>query len=351
VREAPRGVLVIRLSAIGDLVMASPLAASLKSTWPGARLTWLVEDSCEQVIAGHPAVDRVLVWPRRRWKGLARRGRWLALLREARAFVRELRGAGPYDLALDAQGLAKSGVMALLSGARERVGLGSREGSGLLMTRVVGREGANDRIGSQYLLMAQELGLVTTGFLPHLEVGPRDAASADGVLAGAGVSGPYATLFPFTTRPQKHWLAKRWVEVASHLLARGLTPVILGGPGDEEEAELLAASCAKGTVSLAGKTSIKQAAGVIARARLAVGVDTGLTHMGVALATPTVALFLSTRPYLDTGGRPAVILHHPLPCSPCRRRPTCEGRFECQQALTAEEVTAAADRLLGTSST
>jgi heptosyltransferase-1 len=91
-------------------------------------------------------------------------------------------------------------------------------------------------------------------------------------------------------------------------------------------------------LSLAGATRLPEAAALIRHAALVIGVDTGLTHMGLAFARPTVALFGSTRPYLDTGRRNGRVIWLGLECSPCHRRPTCENQFHCLRMITTENV-------------
>jgi heptosyltransferase-1 len=107
------------------------------------------------------------------------------------------------------------------------------------------------------------------------------------------------------------------------------------------------AAATAGTIALAGDTRLPEAAGLIRHAGLLVGVDTGLTHMGAAFATPTVALFGSTRPYLDTGRANGRVIWLGLACSPCRRRPTCNGAFTCLREITAERVIEQARAVLG----
>ena len=146
-------ILLVRLSAIGDVVFASPVIAALRRRYPAARISWLVQPECRELLAHHPDLDRVIVWPRNRWQELWRGRQWPVLWREVRAFRRLLRD-GDFDLAIDMQGLLKSGFLTWLSGAPERIGLGSKEGSGLLMSRVVERGGDSARIGSEYLHLA-----------------------------------------------------------------------------------------------------------------------------------------------------------------------------------------------------
>ena len=117
----------------------------------------------------------------------------------------------------------------------------------------------------------------------------------------------------------------------------GLTPVILGGPADTEAAARIAAADPR-IVNLAGKTRLPEAVAVIAHSALLIGVDTGLTHMGTALARPTVAIFGSTCPYTDTGRPTGSVIWLGMECSPCRRRPTCGGKFTCLRDITPAMV-------------
>lgn len=342
-QKGPR-ILVVRLSAIGDVVMASPLVGAIKKSWSGARVTWLVERISAPLLQYHPDLDEVIVWPRDEWRLLLRRGRLLKLFADILSFVRELR-LRQFTIALDVQGLLKSGIWAFLSGAKRRIGVGSREGSRLLMTEVLDRADVEDRISSQYFLLAQKIGLDTTDFRMVLEVG--DEAQDFARKFAANISSGYAILCPFTTRPQKEWIPERFNETAHRLIEeRGLATIILGGPADIDSALGLLPENEPRAFSMAGKTSLLEAAALIKHASLVIGVDTGLTHMGIALEVPTVALFGATVPYLNTEGTSGIVIYHPIECSPCRRNPTCDGLFPCMRAITVDEVMETAHRLL-----
>jgi len=336
----PASILIVRLSAIGDVVMASPVAEVLRRTYPEARIAWLAEEGMQGVLEGNPFLDEVIVWEKRAWKDLLKRGRFLALLKEASRLRRSLRERR-FDLALDMQGLLKSGILTALSGADIRVGLGSVEGSFLFMTRVVARPAESFRISSQYLHLVQELGFDAGDFRMHVPVGAEETEFLRSFVAENGLDGGYVALAPFTTRPQKHWIEDRWVETARMLAEEtGLRSIVLGGPGDAEAAGRIAGACSPGAVAAAGRTTLRQAAALIAGARGFVGVDTGLTHMGIALDVPTVAIFGSTCPYRNTTRDNAVVLYSGEECSPCRRRPTCDGAYHCMKAITADVVAA-----------
>ena len=334
--------LIIRPSAIGDIVFATPLAAALRRGDPQVYIAWLVEPQLEELLAGDRCIDRLIAWPKAEWLQLWRSGRRAELGRRIAAFRAALR-AQRFDVALDLQGLFKSGVLAWWSGAPRRIGLGSREGSRWLMSEVVPRGGEVARIGSEYRFLARHLGLDGGAFLPRLVLQPAAERAALDLLAARGLTpGRYMVFAPFTTRPQKHWPEAHWRALAPRLAAAsGLAPVLLGGPGDGAAAARIAQG-AGDIVNLAGRTRLAEAMALVRHAGLLVGVDTGLTHMGAAFATPTVALFGSTCPYRDAGRANFRVLWLGLACSPCRRRPTCGGAFPCLREISAERVTAEA---------
>ncbi|MCJ7501424.1 glycosyltransferase family 9 protein [bacterium] len=345
IHPPPKKILIIRLSAIGDVVMASPLIGAFKRTWPTARIYWMVEDTSKPILQANPDLEELIIWPRNAWKQSLRDKRYLTLKREIIRFVKDLRKKG-FSMAVDAQGLFKSGLWAYLSGAPERIGIGSREGSRHLMTRVVERTSASDRISSQYLLLAEAMGLDTRNFDMDMVLAPE--AEIYGTRFASSLPSAYIALAPFTTRPQKHWFQERWTEVINRITTQlELSVVLLGGPGDQQHSREIFQAEGPNTVNLTGKTNLQEAAAVIKNASLLIGVDTGLTHMGYALGTPTIALFGATRPYLNTGGAPGTVLYHPHDCSPCRRSPTCDGDFTCMKAISVDEVIETAQSLLG----
>jgi heptosyltransferase I len=331
-------VLIVRSSAIGDVVFASALPAAIRRTWPQARISWLVEPGIHELLETDPCVDQLILFPKAEWRKLWKNGQRLAVWRGLRALRARLR-AENFDTVLDLQGLLKSGVLAWFTGAPRRIGLGSKEGSQFLMHQVIPRGGIKGRIGSEYRYLAEQLGLDAGDFLPTLTVDEAARARMHARLAPQGLGpGRYAVFAPFTTRPQKHWFEDAWQALAPRLMDEtGLIPVILGGPADAEAGARIAAADPR-ILNLAGQTRLPEAVALIADAALLVGVDTGLTHMGTALARPTVAIFGSTCPYQDTGRPSGKVIWLGLECSPCRRRPTCGGQFTCLRDITPARV-------------
>lgn len=342
-------ILVVRTSAIGDVVFASPFAAALRRTYPDAHIAWLVEPGIDALIAHDPHVDERILWPKNEWRALWRAGRRMEVMRRMLALRKQLHARG-FDTAIDLQGLLKSGFLTWLSGARRRIGLGSREGSQWLMTEALPRGGDPARISSEYLHLAQQLQLDCGDFMPQLFVGPETQAKAAARLSALGLTpGSYAVFAAFTTRPQKHWTNEQWQQLGPLVRQRtGLVPVLLGGPAEREAAAQIAAAV-PGMVNLAGETGLAEAAALVGHAGAVIGVDTGLTHMGIAFSVPTVALFGSTCPYTDTGRDNARVIWLGLGCSPCRRKPTCGGRFDCMRDITTGRVMAELAQVLGKS--
>jgi heptosyltransferase I len=339
-------ILIVRLSAIGDVVMASAILPALRQTYPDAQITWLVEPVAAPLLEGHPLIYRVLRWPRQQWLAQLRAGQWLSVWRAFRVLQQTLRDAH-FDVAIDLQGLLKSGVWAWLSGAPTRIGLRSKEGSQYLMTQTIPRSNTRTlRISADYHRAAEHLGLDLNAFDLSLAPTRQAIAEAQTRRAQHGIHGAYLVIAPFTTRPQKHWRDEHWRTLLQQINQTWALPVImLGGPSDQPHAAQLAQAMPQ-VHNWVGLTSLPQTLALISQAAGLIGVDTGLTHMGIAQRIPTVALFGSTRPYLDTTRPNATVLYDGLTCSPCRRHPTCAGRFDCMAQLVPARALTALQRAM-----
>jgi heptosyltransferase-1 len=351
----PDRILIVRLSALGDVVLSSGLIPSLLSHWPEAQISWLVEPAAAPLLKHNPRLHEVIILPTAHWKSLWRAGKRLQALREIWRFRASLRAAN-FDLVIDPQGLLKSGLMARFSGAPRRVNLKPRESSQWLMHESV-RPGPGEGLDATLPIVAHEyrdlavyLGAASNSYRMDLAVGDAARQQARSRLERAKVGSNYAVLAAFTTRPQKHWIEGNWAGLADGLLARGLTPLLLGGPTDLEAAQRIAASH-PAIINLVGQCKLDETVAIISEASLLVGVDTGLSHMAIALNIPTVALFGSTTPYLRGPDARTQVLYERLDCSPCNRKPTCHGRFDCMRLLDVARVLKAAAEVQQATST
>jgi heptosyltransferase-1 len=283
----------------------------------------------------HPSVDDIVVLPRSRWRELWHRRHFLQLLKEFRQFVKALKQR-QFTLAIDAQGLLKSAIFAWLSGAKRRVGLNSKEGSARLHTETFYAP-YSKHIGNEYRYLLKQLGV--TG-QTKMSVGTvqQDHDFVNQLIKNEQVIRQYVVFCPFSTRVQKNWSIEHWQQLAKQLEQQWQVDcLILGAPDDTVEAQQIADS-QNNLFDLTGKTSLRQAAAAIKNAKAVVGVDTGLTHMGMVSEVPTIALFGSTCPYLHTDSNVAKVIYHDLDCAPCKRRPSCEGSFDCMVGITPAEV-------------
>ena len=334
----PKRVLIIRLSAIGDIVFASPLVAACKKRYPEAEIDWLAEGVVRPLLTELPGLNKVILWPRQEWQDLWREKRLFALFSAVAAFRRKLR-ARNYDLVIDAQGLVKSAFLAWLTGSRQRIGFKSKEPNGVFLTDRY-EKSITPRISSEYLALADTLGWDTSSFEMVLGLSASDDSRATDIAP----EGPYIVVVPFTTRPQKHWTHAHWRALIGRLTDAGHQVACLGGPGDREEAAGLLDGLP--VLNWVGSYPLGVSAGLVKQAVGVIGVDTGLTHMGIAAGIPTVALFGSTCPYLETGRDNVRVIYHGLECAPCKRSPTCAGRFDCMVGITADEALSAFNELV-----
>lgn len=334
----PKRVLIIRLSAIGDVVFASPLVAACRKRHPNIEIDWLAEGVVRPLLTDLPGLAQVVLWPRQEWQDLWREKRIFALLRAVMAFRQKLRERN-YDLVIDAQGLVKSAFLSWLTGSPQRIGFKSKEPNGVFLTQRFDKS-ITPRISSEYLALADTLGWDTSNFEMVLGLSELDNKRSIDIAPQEA----YVVIAPFTTRPQKHWTHAHWRALIEQLVNAGHRVACLGGPADREEAATLLEGLT--VMNWVGAYPLGVSAGLVKQSSGVIGVDTGLTHMGIAAGVPTVALFGSTCPYLETGRDNVRVIYHGLECAPCRRSPTCGGRFDCMVGITAEEALSAFNELV-----
>jgi heptosyltransferase-1 len=307
----------------------------------------MAESHTKDLIEFHPELDQVIVVDRNGWKRLLRQRRIGTVGRQIKELVSTLRRQ-EFDLAIDLQGLLRSGIMAFLSGAPVRIGLGSKEGSGILMTKVLSRiEGDRSRIGTEYRHLAEVLELDVGDFAMEVPLAPADRSWAGKTAEELGLNEGYFVALPFTTTPQKHWREPRWAQLMDTVGEElGLPPVVLGGPEDKPAVARIQEMAHSEIISLVGETTLTQASAMVEQASLVIGVDTGLTHMAIAFDRPTVTIFGSNIPYTRPPTDRAKVIVNWLDCSPCKGNPTCEGALTCTELITVDQVLATAREVL-----
>jgi len=350
----PQKILIVKLSAIGDVVQTLPMAEALRSQYPGAYIAWVVEEEAEDLLSGHPSLDRVIVSRRKSWqKRFFKRGEFWSTLREVGEFIRDLRRQD-YDWVIDNHGLFKSGLLVFLSRGRRKIGYKrspgiAEEGSYLFTNERYKPLDIERHALERYLDLIAQVGVRVDK--PRLRFSlPADSLrKMERVLVENGICmHPLVVIHPMAEWPTKLWPGERFASLAESLgEKRGASVVFTGSREDEKPVQeiLRRINPSQKVLTLAGQTGLKELAGLYSLADLVVSTDTGPMHLAAAVNAPLIALFGPTAPW-RTGpyGNGHVILRKPLGCSPCFKK-KCES-MECMNSLSVEEVLKAAEKKL-----
>ena len=337
----PKRILIVKPSALGDVVHALPVAALLKRKWPDAHLAWLVAQPFAALLETNPNVDEIVPFDRGRGDSLRRHsgraGRLAATLRR-----------GEFDLVIDLQGLFRSGWLARQTRAKRRVGFAyAREAAGLFYTdKVAARPGERHAV-ERYLDVAEHLGCGRSPVSFDLPTTPEDERRVDGLLSPLDHA-KYAVLLPGTNWLTKRWPARHFASLASKMKGElGLRVVVAGGPDAAAAAKLIVAA-APDALELVGRTGVRELVSVLRRSSLAVTNDSGPMHLAAALGRPLVATFGPTSP-ARTGPfrRGGSVVRLDVICSPCFER-ECAHQT-CLASLSVESVLERCDAELGRS--
>ncbi|MBS0309327.1 MAG: glycosyltransferase family 9 protein [Proteobacteria bacterium] len=352
----PRRILLVCTQRIGDVLLATPLARSLKQTWPQAELHFLVFKGTEGVLAGNPDIDRVIAYPHRSdWRGK------LAQLRELWR---------RYDLALGTMASDRTRLYGWV-GAKFRVGFVNEweKGKTLLLDRWRNFDDLHLHTVALNLQLAELLGVAPCYQVVPPSLNDEQRIGLRNKLAALGDQ-PYAVLHPSPKFAYKMWRQEGWVELARWLVQQGVQVVLTGGP-DQDEREYVAVIAAQtNSLNLAGQLSLAETAELLSDAKLFVGPDTAVTHIAAAVGTPTIALFGPSNPvkwgpwpkdwqradspwqWRGSGRHGNVMLiQGPGDCVPCRME-GCDrhvgSRSDCLQRIGNDEVIGAASAMLAT---
>jgi lipopolysaccharide heptosyltransferase I len=348
-------ILMIQPSRIGDIVFSLPTLSALRRTYPRARITWLVDDRCQDLVEGHPDLDEVLVVPFKAIEEALKKRAWKGVGQTFRRLKRELRSRS-FDLSIDLHGLAKSALLVWMAGARFRIGsantTGMKEGSGFFSREIPPRP--NDRhTVERNLSVIDFLGGPTQEVLFQLTNSEDAQSQVREILGSAGRPGQerLAVIHPGAGWLSRRWPADRFAELINILgLIPGLRLAVIGGAaGGSQEGRLfeqLFSLIRVPVINLVNRLSLKQLVALLRETDLFIGNEAGPMHLAAALDRPLVAIIGPTRPEL-TGpfGGKALIIRKPVSCSPCRERNCSE--LTCMKAIEVTDVLEAVRSVLG----
>jgi len=335
----PRKVLIIKPSALGDVVTALPVLRGLRRTFPRARVSWMLSTSCAAVLTGDGDLDEVVPFDRRRlgaaWRSPS----------AARLLGRFLRGLsrGGFDWVIDLQGLFRSGFFALATGAAVRAGFAdAREGAWVFYTHR--HRPAERHTVDRNIALARRLGIDARreDMTLSLAAAGREFAERFRRRIGAG-SGGFLVFVPPTRWATKRYPLRHWRTVAARLVRR-MPVALLGTESDRALCARIADAAGRGAFNLAGETTLPQMVGLIASAACVVCSDSAAQHIAQAVGVDVVTLIGPTRPE-RTGplirGRSLVA---DVPCRGCLKR-RCR-HITCMQSIAPSAVVSAVEGLL-----
>jgi heptosyltransferase I len=366
-------ILLIKPSALGDVVHTLPVLVKLRARYPRAQIDWLITPENAEVVRYHPALSNVVLFAR---GDFSKRGRrWRAFV-SFFDLLKQIRSA-KYELIIDMHGQVRSAFFALISGARVRIGFdrpvkrgltvsaehdlknipshgwrGAREGSWIAYTHRIPIPTLDVHAIDRYLWVAPLLGLDDNPPDLTIHLSPQATNKVNRLLEEHGVpaSKPLVVLVPGTIWETKHWTIEGFAGVARQFLQDGFAVALAGTTRDQQRCRQIAAA-APGTCDLSGKTTPADLAALIRRAEVAVTNDSGSMHVAASLGKPMVSVFGPTNPvHIGPYERPESVVRVDLPCSPCnyRRLSQCPFDHACMKQVTSATVVERVRKILST---
>jgi heptosyltransferase-1 len=367
-----RRILLIKLSAVGDVVHTIPVLNKLRRRYPSAKLDWLVTPGIAELLRHHPAINNVVEFVRSEWSNPWRLTPFTSSVR----LMRELNSA-KYDLVVDLHGQFRTAVFAMATGAPVRIGFdrprarvweasarslpaearkhawkGAREGSWLAYTHHIPVPTLDVHAVDRYLSVGPMIGLDDGRADFSFPVPHSASASITVLLHRHGFESAdrnLLTMAPGTIWETKHWRSEGFADVARHFMNKGFAVALIGSPRERAVCAEVASS-APGAMNLAGQTTLSELAALIHRSTICVTNDSGPMHLAVALERPVVSIFGPTDPvWIGPYRRADAVLRANLPCAPCylRRLSRCLHNHACMHEVSGQAVIDRCERFLG----
>lgn len=344
-------ILIVKLSAIGDVIHTLPALNAVRRYFPAARITWLVEEAASDLLDGHPALDRVLVSKRKRWLKDLRGPSCLNAAKEIYYFIKQLRETH-YDLILDFQALLKSGILIALARGKRKVGfdrgLEHMEYSYLFLNERVPAVDMEHHALERGMMLLKSLGIYSDEIEYGLVVSGDDREKVHDLLRGNTLThaAKLVAVNPVAKWKTKLWSHRKFAQLADRLIGHyGAGIVFTGSRKDRRTIHTIQSAMKGRAVNLAGETTLKMLAALYSEADTVVSTDTGPMHLAVSVGTPAVALFGPTAPW-RTGpyGPGHQIVRAGLECAPCFKR-QCET-VDCMGQISVEQVFNAVKKII-----
>lgn len=325
--ESIKKILIIKPSALGDIVHSLPFLAALRQQFPTAQIDWVVGAGLNSFLEGHPMINNLWVIKKDDWKKIKNLRQTFTEIRELRNNLQEQ----DYDVSVDLSGLLRSGIITWFSKAKFKLGFKeSDEGSPFFYTHKIHGSMSIHAV-DRYLEIAKFMGCTIDEV--SFPFAPYDDKPA--ILKTLPES--YIVMSPSAGKPANRWPAERFGQLAARLPHR---TVVIAGRSETDIADEVVRHSNGKAVSIAGKTNLKELVAVIKKAGFMVCNDTGPQHIAAALDIPVFAIFGPANP-VRTGpyGTIHTVIQKKLDCSPCYAHKPCTGHdFQCMTELGVDDV-------------
>lgn len=278
--------LIIKLSAIGDVIHALPVSYAIKETFPDSKITWAVEPPAYDLLKMNPCVDKIILFEKKDFKTFG------GFMKKFFPFKKEIQSEN-YDAVLDLQGLFKSAAIAFFAKSNIKLGIcDMREMSDKISKPVIG-ENFHGHIVERYLDTARAIGCKVEKIIFPLEVPAEQIKKADAILKHAGVKegNSYALFAIGANWPNKRWPVENFAKLSDWVYEKKIVPVMIGnGAVDEQRAAEIESLVEIPPINLIGKTNLMQLTHIIKNSKFMIGGDTGTVHLAAGLKIPSIML-------------------------------------------------------------
>ncbi len=343
-------ILIIRLTAIGDVLRVLPALNCIRENIPDAEIHWLVEDKASSALHGHPQIDRLIIWERKKLSGFLKSRSLKDAAVYVLSFFKQLVDES-YDTVFDFHGILKSGIFSGSTLAPRRFGFSrkdSREGNFLFNTEFCVLPDKRINRVERNMKLIEKAGLKNFGLKAVFPVSEKDISFARNFYLKNNLSDfRVFSVYPGSSSvaSYKRWNPAKYVELCNKLNSKFRSKsLILWGPGEEQLAVKIASDIKDSVLS--PMTSLGELAALISLSSLFIGGDTGPMHIAWLLGVPTAAIFCPTDPLINCPpeGSRSIFFHPDIHCAPCRIKNCLKGL--CIEAVTTDIVFDGIVRLL-----
>jgi lipopolysaccharide heptosyltransferase I len=350
--ESYKKILILRLSAVGDVIRTLPAVKALKEHYPSSTITWIVEEPSQAFLESQPEIDEVILFPRKRWAdGIKSARRMWATIAEMWGFVSDLRRK-EFDIVLDFHGILKSGLLSFFSGSPKRVGFDRRlakEGSFIFSNvKVKLPEERMSRFQRNFALL-RGMGLEVRETKYHLYIPPKDQRYVELFFnaPSASFKRPLIAIHAGTSQQTlyKRWMPRQYSQLADRLISElNATVIFTWGAEELEWVEGIRREMKEPSLLGPRTESLTQLGEVYRHCDLYIGGDTGPMHIASLMGIPVVVIYGPTDPIVNEPFGKHKKVRKEVGCNPCRNR-SCKD-LTCLKMISVDDVFKATGEIL-----